>query len=155
MSKTKERKKQETIETNRLQKQKNELVKEALALASRFVSRLLAKFADNHLEKKVIAFFIDELSSLPKKQLKKLKMESVKEEISIKVESSYPLTQAQKEALKKEVIKICGRAMPFEFQQSKALLAGLNVSIGSLVLKANLKDELNFFVEVANGSLPE
>jgi len=40
-----------------------------------------------------------------------------------------------------------GREVPCEFLEDRNLIAGLRISFGSWVLRANVQDEMSFFAE--------
>ena len=65
----------------------------------------------------------------------------------MKITSAYPLDTAQRETLCQACRTVAGRDIVCEFLEDRNLLAGLRVSLGSWVLRANVQDEMSFFVE--------
>jgi F-type H+-transporting ATPase subunit b len=65
----------------------------------------------------------------------------------MKITSAYPLDTAQRDALCHACRTLAGRDVVCEFLEDRTLIAGLRVSFGSWVLRANAQDEMTFFVE--------
>lgn len=125
---------------------------ESLSLAAKFASRFLKKFADGHLEKKIIDNFLTEFAELPKDKLELLESGIAPDKDKITIQSAYPIEEARKKCLMDKLQKLLGTTMNITFSQNSDLIAGLSIQIGALFLQANLRDELKFFAEIEYGS---
>jgi F0F1-type ATP synthase delta subunit len=65
--------------------------------------------------------------------------------LPMKITSAYPLDTARREALCHACRTLAGRDVACEFLEDSALIAGVRISFGSWVLRANVQDEMNFF----------
>lgn len=145
----KEKEKMMSLERHRIQKQIESNLRESLSLAGQFSAKFLKTFADKELEEKVVSVFIEVLPHLPKEQFQKLELEFSAKKISILVESAYPLNKKQGQIILNHFSNIFDKKkIDVTFDHNPNLLAGLCVTIGSMVLQANLQDELKFFTEV-------
>ena len=61
--------------------------------------------------------------------------------------SAYPLDMTQRKAIGDACQTLVGRELTCEFLEDRNLIAGLRISVGSWVLRANVQDELSFFAE--------
>lgn len=148
----KEKEKVETISKLHLKKQMEMNLQESMRLATNFSTKFLKIFADIELEKKIIETFVENLSQIPEEQYQSIKSEIDNAPI-IKIQSAFPLNDKQKSYITDIFQKRFGNNAICNFNQRPDLLSGLNVQIGSIVLQANLRDELKFFSEVAHGSI--
>jgi F-type H+-transporting ATPase subunit b len=89
---------------------------------------------------------MQDLLHLPDNQMQLIRSASAIA-IPMKVTSAYPLAQAQREDLCQACRALAGREVTCEFFEDRNLIAGLRISFGSWVLRANVQDELNFFTE--------
>ncbi|WP_392537217.1 F0F1 ATP synthase subunit delta [Legionella sp. 227] len=127
----------------------NQNAHEALLNASRFSTKFLLNFADIHLEKKCIDKTLAELSSLSDEQITLLQ-KGLHENKEIIIESAFPLEEQQKNTIAHTIHNKFVLPTVLVFRQNPDLLAGLNIKIGHFFLRANLRDELAFFVETEN-----
>ena len=68
-------------------------------------------------------------------------------ELQVKVTSAFPLSAPQRSEIVKTLKEVTQDSVAVEFGEYSALLAGLRISIGPWVLRANLEDELKFFAD--------
>ena len=59
--------------------------------------------------------------------------------------SAFPISAAQRDAIERELKKITENNVTVQFGEESCLRAGLRISIGPWVLRANLADELEIF----------
>jgi F-type H+-transporting ATPase subunit b len=57
---------------------------------------------------------------------------------------------AQRDALSSALKLKLGAELPISFEVDKSLVAGLEIAVGSYVLRANLRDELEYFSTTSN-----
>lgn len=145
---SKEREKQKALDERRLADLAQRQEDEALDLARQFSSRLLARLAGSELEGRIVDLFLDEIKALPEERLRKLK-DGFTNHIppAAEVRSAFPLTEGQKKALGGALSGLAGNPISCRFGEDQDLIAGLRVMAGPLVLRANLRDELNLFLQ--------
>ncbi|WP_040534374.1 F0F1 ATP synthase subunit delta [Legionella drancourtii] len=123
--------------------------KESFVLAGKFSAKLLMSFADAHLEKKIIEKMIEDLNSFPAEKLQLIA--DLAEQNQVIVQSAYPINKHQQQDLLQAINKLVHRKLSADFSENPDLFAGLSIQLGSIILQANLRDELKFFTEIKNG----
>jgi F-type H+-transporting ATPase subunit b len=119
----------------------------ALDLAAAFGSRLLTRVADPALEDRLIDMVLDDLSTLSEEHRAVLTAAAAEGLAGVRVQSAYALSEARRETLRSALAEAAGRPLPCAFAEDPALVAGLQIDAGPLVMRANLRDELRFFAE--------
>ena len=142
-----ERKKAAAVDERRMNEFKQQAEATAVAQAGTFASRLLSRLGGPELEQRIIDLVMQDLARLPDHQLQAIRAAAPLTKLSMKVTSAYPLAETQRETLCKACRALAGREVACEFNEDPALIAGLRMSFGSWVLRANLQDELSFFTE--------
>lgn len=112
-----------------------------------FSDKILSRFADADLEKKIIAQFVQELELLRTKGVESFSRETGDKNTPVEVKTAFPLPVSERQNLEKSLIQNLGSLGRYEFLQDPSLKAGIEVSSGLVVMKANLRDELQFFSE--------
>jgi F-type H+-transporting ATPase subunit b len=154
----KEREKAKVLETRRINEvqRKNEL--QALNNAAQFTSKLLSRLASPEMEQKLCELLVEELPQLSPEWQESLgnvfssDENPISAQIAVKVSSAYPLTDQCCNNIKSALKDLVGKSIDCEFTRDPQLIAGLRINFGPLVLRANLHDELQLFIESANGS---
>ena len=146
----KERKKARVIEQRRLETNRLRTEEMALAQGAQFATRLLSVAAGPELEQRLLDLLLKELTALPPKQLSTLRAAAGKTADRMLVASTSPLNDATRLSLENTLASVLEVTTPFHYEQDKELLAGLRVTMGSWVLRANLQDELKSFAELAH-----
>lgn len=121
--------------------------KESMFLAGKFAAKFLSEFADESLEHKIIAKMITDLKSLSE-QKRQIFLNGFQNEHSIAVQTAFELNETLKKQLTECIQQISNENTEINFIVNAELMAGANLQMGSIVLKANLRDELKFFSEV-------
>lgn len=117
----------------------------AVAAGVAFTARLLARVAGPELEGRLVAMAIEDLTGLPAERVEALRAE-VPAGTTAVVSTSLPLSEARRKALVGAVEALVpGAALTWAFREDPEVVAGVRVSLGPWVLKASLKDELEFF----------
>lgn len=142
----KEREKAYSQEKQRISSLMENNARESMAIAAGFAARFLTGFADAGLENKIIARVIDDLSRTKDDKLLSLKNRPNPPDVVI--QSAYVLGEAQKKKLEETLKQILGEKIGIRFSQEPALLAGLSITIDSVYIQANLRDELAYFADV-------
>lgn len=131
------------------QKMLEENTKEAVALSLKFSTKLLQRFSDPGLESKILDMLLEELNS------PSLDFTKILDGHEIVIETAYPINLEQKTKLEavfnQQVFKDLKETLHYQYQENPALIAGVKISMGSVILKANIRDELRFFSEKLHG----
>jgi F-type H+-transporting ATPase subunit b len=146
-----ERARAAVLDARRREEEAQKTADTALELAARFLSRLVERLAGPELEARLAAAFLDDLASLPSARREAL-ARALHEDGPVRVASAYALQEPQRQAIQRALTAIGEREVPCIFEQDSALRAGLRVSAGALVLRANLADELGYFAGNVHGS---
>ncbi len=143
----KEREKQKTIDERRLADLVRRQEEEAIDLAGRLSSRLLARLAGPELEARIVDVFLNEIKTLPEERIRELKSGFRNHtQPAAEIQTAFTLSQGEKDALKESLASLLGRPVSCQFSEDSKLLAGLHVTAGPLVLQASLRDELALFL---------
>jgi F-type H+-transporting ATPase subunit b len=142
-----EREKAAAVEQRRLKDFAQQAEATAIAQGGAFASRLLSRLGGPELERKIIDMVREDLPNLPHDQMQAIRAASATIGLPMKIASAYPLDTAQRELLCHACRTLAGREVVCEFLEDKNLIAGLRISFGSWVLRANLQDEMSFFAE--------
>jgi F-type H+-transporting ATPase subunit b len=140
-----EREKLKVQEEKRLQELEAKTEREALGQSAQFASRLLSDIASPETEAKLVDLALQQLADV--QRAPRLLAGFTPNGAKVVVRSAYPLPEGKKRELAGVLLKTLGTEPPFEFIVEKELLAGLRIDMGPVVLRANLKDELQFFSE--------
>ena len=142
-----ERKKDAAVEQRRMKDFRVEAETTAILQGGMFASRLLSRLGGPELERTIIDLVIQDLSQLSDDQVQGIRSAPTTARLLMKITSAYHLDKAQREVLSQACRTLAGREVTCEFLEDKNLVAGLRITVGSLVLRANLQDELSFFAE--------
>lgn len=148
----KERTKNEAIIKHRIETEAKQHIKEAMALGAKFSAKLLNSYADPELESKIINNFIASIAKLSESQRQTISTELFNQ-TTVTVQTAFSLDDKHEQEIVKQLQNLTKQKLNFDFKTNSELLAGLNIQIGAIILRANLRDELDYFVEVAHGSI--
>jgi F-type H+-transporting ATPase subunit b len=140
-----EREKAAAVEQRRLKEFAQQAEASAIALGGTFVSRLLSRLGGPELERKIIDMVTQDLSHLPDNQMQVIRAASAATGLPMKITSAYPVDTARREVLSHACRTMAGRDVACEFLEDTNLIAGVRISFGSWVLRANVQDEMTFF----------
>lgn len=136
-----------------------QLEQQALTQAARFASLLLRRGATAALEAELHRLLIESLPKLPAEQLSELReriephaqageqQNSALPPEPVEVSSAFTLDSAQRKQLSQALESLLQRPVICHFSEDPKLIAGLRVSTGPWVLRANVQDELQGFTE--------
>lgn len=144
-----ERMKAQVLEQRFLEEERRKNEEEAVAQAGEFAGKLLSRLSGPDLETRIYALLMEDLPKLPGDCCESLRNVHGEDHVPVRVASAYRLTEEFRNGLKRALDDLAGKRVECEFVEDKALIAGLRINIGPLVLRANLQDELRFFVEAA------
>ena len=124
--------------------------REAMKQALEFISRFSKDVACPELEGKIVELVAKQLSSAERESLPSAAARSWDHGAAVRVRSAYSLTEPQRDTLTTVLKGKLGTEAPIEFGVDQNLMAGLEIMIGSYVLRANLRDELEYFSAMRN-----
>ena len=142
-----ERERARVLEQRRLEELQNRAEKEGTAKGVQFTARLLARAACPELEASLVALVLEDLPLLSDEQLQAIRAACREGPCRAKVISAYSLPEELRSAIIQKLKVTTQDTIAVEFSEDGRLLAGLRISIGPWVLRANLQDELEFFAE--------
>jgi len=138
---------QRELESSQLQTEKT-----ALKQSAQFATKLLSAVSCPELERRLIDLFLNELSSLSAEHFSKLQDTAGNSPDHILITSAHPLDSNSRQSLEHALSQTLAVSGPVLYEQDKALLAGIRISVGAWILRANLLDELKGFTDFAHES---
>lgn len=140
-----ERERERVLAERRLNELKNRAEEEGIAKGVQFTAHLLARCASPEVEARLAALALEDLPLLPSEQLQTIRAGSRGSGCPVKVSSAFTLSALQRSAVVQKLEEVTQSSISVEFSEDPHLLAGLRISLGPWVLRANLEDELGFF----------
>jgi len=144
-----EREKAQVAESRQRTEAVRKIEHQAMQQSAQFASRLLAEATGPELEMRLLDLLLDNLTTLTPEQITALRTQWGQPPASITVASAYPLPEDRKQRLQEKLAEVTGLNVPIQYTQKTDLLAGLRITIGAWILNANVRDELQGFVEFA------
>jgi F-type H+-transporting ATPase subunit b len=123
----------------------------ALIQGARFATHLLEQASGPDTEIRLVELVITELGQLSAESVAAVQNSFGKRPEAIEVRSAFPLPSDLAQRLTQALTTITSSDIPLRFEQDSKLLAGLQITIGHLVLGINLRDELKGFAALAHG----
>jgi F-type H+-transporting ATPase subunit b len=142
-----EREKARVLEDRRVNELQNRAEETGIAKGVQFTARLLARAASPEVEGRLAALALEDFSTLPPEQVHGLRSVAQTAGLEVKVASAFELSAAQRALIVQRLKEITQDNIAVEFNQDRRLVAGLRISIGPWVLRANIQDELEFFAD--------
>lgn len=110
-----------------------------------FAARLLGRMATPELEQLLYRLLVEDLQGMGVEDKRAVVEAAAAPGLQLRVESAFVLDEDRRAELAQALAKMAGKTLPVEYRENPELLAGFCVSIGPLILHANLRDELKFF----------
>jgi F-type H+-transporting ATPase subunit b len=148
-----QREKNRVLEKRRLEELGRRKETAAIILASRFTRHLLQRLAGSALEARIIEVTLEELEKLPPERFEALRKNAEQTTDLVQVTTAYPLTEAQRRALQQALEQLFALNARYDFRQDPELIAGLRISVGPYLVRANLHEELQLFMEAVHADL--
>jgi F-type H+-transporting ATPase subunit b len=148
----KEREKAAAVEQRRLSDLTRRAEEQALAQSTRFAARLLSRLAGPDLEARIVDMVLADLPRLGDDERQVLRSACAAPDMPVRVSSAYPLQEGQRQALARTLQQLADRVVTCDFAEDGALVAGLRLSVGGWMLRANVQDELKFFTDSAHNA---
>ncbi len=140
-----ERERARVLEQRRLNELENKSEEAGITRGVQFTARLLARAACPELEARLINLALEDLPKLPAEQLEGLRSVSQKSGLEIKIATAFALSSAQRTVIVQKLQDLTQDNISVAFNEDSGLVAGLRMSVGPWVLRANIVDELEFF----------
>jgi len=121
---------------------------EALKLGSRFAAKLLSGVASEELHNQVVKLALSQLASLNPDQARTLGNACQPAPDQIKVYTAYLPGTEQQQELTRMLQGFCSSPVPVNFIPNPDLIAGLEIELGSSVLRLNIRDQLQDFARL-------
>jgi F-type H+-transporting ATPase subunit b len=145
-----ERQKARVLEERRLDELRKTAEQEGILDGVKFTARLLQRCASEELETKLVRLVLEDLPNLTKERLDAIRAASLQPGWHIKTTSAFPLSEPQRNAIAQGLKEVTQDKHSVEFHEDRSLLAGLRISLGPWIVRANLEDELAFFSEAVS-----
>jgi len=117
---------------------------------ARFTTKLLNAVASKELESHLFNLLIKTFDDMDEDRRLSLLDACKTSSDSISVTSAYTLSERQRQQLEQKICTVQEQTVSFKYLEDEKLLAGLRIIVGAWVLRINLQDELNGFVELSN-----
>ena len=147
-----EQEKAKVIAIQQAQELQHHYEQQAMQNSMRFTSKLLSDVTSAELEARLLTRLIDQLQALAPAQRERLGQALNAHELTVTVQTAFPLAEAQRVQLQQALHTISGRELTYQFAQDSSLLAGARIQLGPWLLHANLRDELQAFAEFEHNS---
>ena len=147
-----ERHREDVVNRRRLETERLKNERTALEQGAAFSARLLTRLADPGLETSIVRLFLEDLKALAPEQQQLLRSALGDSKGPIYVYSAYPLENSLRSAVEKALGSINGGGFQCKYIHDPSLIAGLRIAIGSRLLQATIRDELNYFTEGEHGT---
>jgi len=143
-----EREKAEALEKEEAAKRRAQVETEAIKQALEFVSRLFHEVASPELEAKIVELVTKHMSAQGGEEFSTF--HTGNHVPAVRVRSAYSLSEQQRKSLSAALKQKLGSDIPIGFEVNPKLMAGVEIAAGSVVLRANLRDELEYFAAASN-----
>ncbi len=145
-----EREKQRVLSERRMNELEEHAVRQGTAKAVQFAIRLFERMAGPELESRLVGIAIEDLPALTEERRNAIRDACASDAGSpIRIASAYLLEDACRNRLIQALRKATQVEVVPSFVVDPSLLAGLRMSAGPWIVRANLRDELQYFSEMA------
>ncbi|MEW6039319.1 MAG: F0F1 ATP synthase subunit delta [Pseudomonadota bacterium] len=149
-----EREKAQVLIERQRRGMESDLEREALRLSRQFAARFLERLAGPEMEVALLRLFGDDLAAMDTEQwLALTRALEEPEHAEAEIASAFPLKPESCAGLTRMIETRAGQTVTWRFRQDPALICGIRLRAGHLVLAANVGEELKFFADGAENSL--
>lgn len=120
---------------------------QALKQGAIFTSRLLSDLSSESLDASIVKFLIKEIESWPEEKLLALRKAAEDQQGQIQVVSARPLTAQIKNDIEHALNGCLHTVGHFSYSIEPELLSGLRLNVSPWLMRANLGDELDAFID--------
>jgi F-type H+-transporting ATPase subunit b len=143
-----QREKERVVAERRLAEMEDRAAEQGTAKGVEFTARLLERIASPELEARLVTLVLEDLPRLEPAQRKALQEACRGPQREFKVSSVFPLADSQRSQVVQALKEVTGQNVTAAFDQDSSLVAGLRISAGPWTVRANLRDELEYFAEM-------
>jgi len=148
----KEREKARVVDERRLIEAQRHAEQQAVAQGARFAARLLQGVCGPELDGRLVGILLDGLRQIPAAQLAVLRQQVSTEASNADVLCARTLDEPSCQQIESALKVLFDRPIHCAFRVDPALVAGVRITLGPWVLRANLQDELQGFAELSHES---
>ena len=141
------REKARVADERRLREAQRHAEQQAVTQGARFAARLIGALSGPELDTRLVQMMLEELQQLPDDRTTALRQQKVSQ---AEVTSTRALDEATRQAIGSALGRVFGRSVDCQFREDSSLIAGVLITIGPWILRANLKDELQGFAELSH-----
>jgi len=147
-----ERRRNEILAERENREFRQETERRAMEIGGRFAAGILRELGSAEIESGLIGMLLRDLHELPDEQRSALAVlaENGRQE-TVRVVSAYPLDENCRTSIRRRLDSLLPLRLPCDFREDPELIAGLRITVGPLVIHANLQDELKWFATAAGG----
>jgi len=145
-----ERERARALEAQQAQTLQRRYEEEALRAAARFCTKLLSRIASPEVEERLVDVALEDMRGMSPEEMRALAATLSRDGEAV-VTTGYPLSDARRTSVETALRQLLGPDARIRFAHDSALVAGLRLALGSVVLDANVAEELRFFARVMNG----
>jgi F-type H+-transporting ATPase subunit b len=132
----------------RLAEAQRQAEQQAVLHSAQFASKLLSQLSGAEVDARLVSWATQALAQLaPERRAALRNNKSARE---AQVVSARPLSDDTRRALEAALRELLGGPIACTYDEEPALIAGLRITIGPWVLRANLQDELQGMTELAH-----
>lgn len=150
-----EREKERVLAERHLAELEDQAAAKGVEKGVQFTARLLERITSPELESRLVAVLLEDLPRLPAAQLKALQEACRNPQRAVKIVSAFPLADGQRSQVVQALREATHENVAAEFEEDSSLVAGLRISAGPWTVRANLRDELQFFAEMVKRDAPQ
>jgi F-type H+-transporting ATPase subunit b len=144
-----EREKARVADERRLAEVQRQAEQQAVLHSAQFAAKLLSQLSGAELDTRLVSWATTALAQLAPERRAALRNNTAKGR-EAQVLSARPLADDARRRLEAVLRELFGAPVTCTYDEDPALIAGLRITIGTWVLRANLQDELQGMTELAH-----
>ncbi len=146
------REKARVADERRLMEARRHSEQQAVTQGARFAGKLLGRLSGPDLDTRLNALLLEELANLPDERVAALRQQATASQNDAEVLSARVLDDKTRRQIESVLHTLFDRSITCRYHEDPALIAGLRITLGPWVLRANLQDELQGFAELTHES---
>jgi len=150
-----ERDKARVADERRLAEARRHIEQQAVNQSAQFAAKLLGRLSGPELDKQLVHLLLDEMHNLPAGRATTLREQAAAHESGADIVSARSLDDDRRRQIEEALHALFARPVPCRFRVDPDLIAGVRITLGPWVLRANLRDELQGFAELSHESTPD
>lgn len=147
-----EREKARVADERRLAEARRHSEQQAVTQGARFAAKLFGRVSGPDLDARLSTLLLEELADLPAERIAALRQQVAAGQNDAEVQSARVLDDKTRQRIESALHTLFERPVTCRYRENPALIAGLRITLGPWVLRANLQDELQGFSELSHES---